>query len=107
VRVFVQFVAGQRTRDKYEVVLSRVNPMSSRVSCVSDAVQALIELRAALSDGTNAVQVERVDEVIRLLQASETQHGFDTGKLADAMRILGEGIALIPAVMDLLRKLDP
>jgi hypothetical protein len=80
--------------------------MSSRRSCVGDAVEALIEVRAALSDGTNAVQLERIDEVIRLLQASEAEHGFDAGKLADAMRILGEGIALIPAVMDLLRKLD-
>jgi hypothetical protein len=81
--------------------------MSAKEGCVRDAVQALIELRAALSGGTNAVQVERVDEVIRLLQASETQHGFDTGKLADAMRILGEGIAIIPAVMNLLQKFDP
>jgi hypothetical protein len=81
--------------------------MSSKERCVGDAVQALIELRAALSGGTNAVQVERVDAVIRLLQASETQHGFDAGKLADAMRILGEGIALIPAVIDLLQKFDP
>jgi hypothetical protein len=76
-------------------------------SCVSGAVQMLLELRAALSGGTNAVQVERVDEVIRLLHASERQHGFDTGTIADAIRILGEGIALIPAVMDLLHKLDP
>jgi hypothetical protein len=81
--------------------------MSAKARCVGDAVQALTELRAALSSGTNAAQVERVDEVIRLLQASETQHGFDAGKLADAMRILGEVVALIPAVMNLLQKFDP
>lgn len=83
------------------------DPMIPKESCVSGAVQMLLELRAALSDGTNAVQVERIDEAIRLLREGERQHGFDTGKIADAMRLLGEGIALIPAMMDLLRKFDP
>lgn len=79
--------------------------ISDQKSCIRDAVLLLREVQAALSGGANTVLVARIEEVLRQLKELEKHDGIDPEKLADVLRILGEGLALIPMVVDLLQRL--
>lgn len=74
-------------------------------ACVRDAVTSLIAVRAALSDRANAVLLEAVEEAIRRLVASECEGHCDQWAITEVLKILGDGLALVPVIADLIQRL--
>ena len=78
----------------------------SHYACVRDAITLLIEVRTALSDRANTVLLEAVDEAIQRLIASEREGHSDQWTIADVLKILGDGLALIPVIAELIQRLN-
>jgi len=74
--------------------------------CVRNAVCSLTDVSEALSGEANTVLREKIDEVIRQLSmVQETEH-FDTRRISEILGILGDGLALIPSIVELVHKLN-
>lgn len=76
-----------------------------RHDCVRSAIDLLTTVSVALSGGANTVLREAVDEAIRQLTKALETENFDTGKISEVLRILGDGLALMPSIVDLVQKL--
>ena len=75
-------------------------------ACVRDAITSLIAVRTALSDRANAVLLEAVDEAIRRLIASEREGHCDRWTITEVLKILGDGLALVPVIAELIQRLN-
>jgi DNA-binding FrmR family transcriptional regulator len=75
-------------------------------ACVRDAIALLIAVRTALSDRANTVLLEAVDEAIQRLVASEREGHCDQWMIADVLKILGDGLALVPVIVELIQRLN-
>lgn len=78
----------------------------SHNSCVRSAITLLTEVRVALNGRADTVLLEKLDEAIRRLTAIESDERVDPGMVTDVLRILGEGLALIPVIAELIQKLN-
>lgn len=88
-------------------VASEMIPMThSHNSCVRSAITLLTEVRVALNGRADTVLLEKLDEAIRRLTAIESDERVDPGMVTDVLRILGEGLALIPVIAELIQKLN-
>lgn len=82
-------------------------PMThSHYSCVKSAITLLNEVRVALSGRADAVLLEKLDEAIRRLTAIESEEHVDPRMIVDVLRILGDGLALIPVIAELIQRLN-
>jgi len=78
----------------------------SHCACVRDAIASLISVRMALSDRANTVLLEAVDDAIRQLIASEREGHCDQWTITEVLRILGDGLALVPFIAELIQRLN-
>lgn len=65
----------------------------------------LNEARGALSGRADTVVLERLDEAILQLAVIESEQHISPGRIGHVLRILGDGLALIPAIAELLQRL--
>jgi hypothetical protein len=75
-------------------------------ACERDEIALLIAVRTALSDRANTVLLEAVDEAIQRLRASEREGHSDQWTITDVLKILGDGLALVPVIADLIQRLN-
>ncbi len=75
-------------------------------ACVRDAITSLIAVRTALSGGANTVLLEAVEEAIQRLMEIERDENGDQWKIADVLEILGDGLALVPVIAELIQRLN-
>jgi hypothetical protein len=63
-------------------------------------------VRTALSGGANTVLLEAVEEAIQRLMEIERDENGDQWKIADVLEILGDGLALVPVIAELIQRLN-
>jgi hypothetical protein len=74
--------------------------------CVRSAINLLIAVSEALSGEANTVLRERIDEAVRQLSTVQEIEHFETRRISEVLRILGEGLALIPSIVEFVQKLN-
>ena len=75
-------------------------------ACVRDAIDSLNAVRAALSGGANTVLLEAVEEAIQRLIEIEREGHSDQRTITEVLEILGDGLALLPVIVELIRRLN-
>ena len=72
--------------------------------CVRNAIAGLTSVQQALSGGANAVLREKISWIIQQLEEIEAEERVDPGKIVEVLKVIGDGLALAPVIVELMQK---
>ncbi len=78
---------------------------NQRFALLKDSIVLLRQVRESVHSESFRGLVVKIDEVILLLEAVEREGPIDPGRINEALKVLGQGLAAIPSIAKIIELL--